>query len=62
MTMRKKEVQRDFQKKCMVISSDMRVICSRAYHGQGNWTDFLEKIIVQLEKFEKLFEGMEGKK
>jgi len=58
MTMRKKEVQRDFQKKCLEFSSDMRVICSRAYHGQGNWSDFLEKISAQLVKFQKLFEGL----
>jgi len=62
MTMRKKEEQRDFQRKCMEVSSNMRVICSRAYHGQGNWTEFLEKFTAQLKKFEKLFEGLEGKK
>lgn len=61
MTMKKRDVQRDFQKKCLVVSSDMRVICSRAYHGQGNWTDFLEKITAEIVKFQKLFEDMGGK-
>lgn len=58
MTMKKRDVQRDFQKKSMEISSDMRVICSRAYHGQSNWTDFLEKLAAELKKFQKLFEDL----
>jgi len=58
MTMRKRDVQRDFQKKCMEFSSNMRVICSRAYHGLGNWTDFLEKLAEELKKLQELFEEM----
>jgi len=62
MTMKKRDVQREFQLKGMVISSNMRVICSKAYHGQGNWTDFLEKLAGELTKFKKLFEDLGGKK
>ena len=58
MTMKKRDVKRDFQKKCLEIASDLRVICSKAYHGQGSWTDFLEKLAGELTKFKKLFEGL----
>jgi len=58
MTMKKERDQRLFQKDCLEIASDLRVICSKAYHGQGNWTDFLEKLAGELKKFQKLFEGL----
>ena len=56
--MRKERDQRLFQKDCLEIASNLRVICSKAYHGLGNWTDFLEKMTVELKKFQKLFEDL----
>lgn len=59
MSMRKKQDQKIFMRKCFLICSELKSISALGFHGIDNWGVFLEDIKKARWELKELFEELQ---